>query len=127
MSFVDNHFNCGSSEKFDANTVASTLTASISVDRFLNGSEPDESSNRIQVAAEYQARILVVDDDENNLDMLGRRLERNGYQVDLAHDGYEALVLIDRSRFHLVLLDVMMPGIDGIAVLREEYLNKLVG
>lgn len=63
-------------------------------------------------------RILVVDDDEMNRDMLSRRLLRKGYEVETARDGAEALALIAARSFDLILLDVMMPGIDGVEVLR---------
>ncbi len=61
--------------------------------------------------------ILVVDDDENNRDLLARRLRRSGYAVALAGDGEAALGLVESSAFDVVLLDVMMPGIDGFEVL----------
>ena len=63
-------------------------------------------------------RILVVDDTPANRDMLSRRLARHGYQVDVAADGQTALRMIGRESFDLVLLDVMMPGINGLEVLR---------
>jgi len=63
------------------------------------------------------ASILVVDDDEMNRDMLSRRLERKGFTVTLARDGAEALDLIGGRSFDLVVLDVMMPGIDGLQAL----------
>lgn len=62
-------------------------------------------------------RLLVVDDNENNRDILSRRLKRRGYQVELAENGREALDSIEAEVFDLVLLDIMMPGINGIEVL----------
>ena len=64
-----------------------------------------------------RARILVVDDDLNNVDMLRRRLERHKYLVDVAHSGAEALERIGRETYDTVLLDTMMPGLSGIDVL----------
>jgi phosphoserine phosphatase RsbU/P len=66
-----------------------------------------------------QTSLLVVDDDEMNRDMLSRRLERKGYKVVVAHDGACALELIRAQRFDLVLLDVMMPGLNGLEVLTK--------
>ena len=63
--------------------------------------------------------ILVVDDDSNNRDLLSRRLKRIGYTAEIAHDGQHALDLIARTAFDLILLDVMMPGLDGFEVLRQ--------
>lgn len=65
------------------------------------------------------ATLLVVDDNEENRDMLGRRLERRGYTVLTAADGEAALELVAQEEIDLILLDVMMPGIDGLEVLRR--------
>ena len=65
-----------------------------------------------------QACVLVVDDNEMNRDMLSRRLERKGYDVTVAHDGDLALELIRDHRFDLILLDVTMPGVNGLEVLK---------
>ena len=62
--------------------------------------------------------LLVVDDNEMNRDLLSRRLERKGYKVLTAADGMQALDAIAASPVDLVLLDVMMPGITGLDVLR---------
>lgn len=63
-------------------------------------------------------QILVVDDNPNNRDLLSRRLSRSGYDVTTADDGSEALRLLDDRPFHLVILDVMMPGLSGTDVLK---------
>ena len=62
--------------------------------------------------------LLVVDDNELNRDMLSRRLGSRGFRVTVAEDGQSALALIERQDFDLVLLDVMMPGLTGIDVLK---------
>ena len=64
-------------------------------------------------------RILVVDDNAPNREMLGRRLEREGHQVELAESGAKALDLLREGPIDLVLLDVMMPEMDGYEVLRR--------
>lgn len=61
--------------------------------------------------------ILVVDDNEDNRRMLALRLGRRGYQVDMAEDGQTALEKIENQKFDMVILDIMMPGIDGFEVL----------
>ena len=63
--------------------------------------------------------ILVVDDNEMNRDLLTRRLERQGYQVTTAVDGQEALDVLSRQEFSLVLLDIMLPVINGYQVLEQ--------
>ena len=66
-----------------------------------------------------RARILVVDDDEDNREVLRRRLERDGHAPSCAADGREALERIAGERFDLVLLDVMMPEMDGYETLQR--------
>jgi len=69
--------------------------------------------------AELSGKILVVDDNEMNRDMLSRRLARRGLMVEVAEDGSRALEMIESGDFDLVLLDIMMPGIDGYEVLER--------
>lgn len=68
--------------------------------------------------ADSPARVLVVDDDEANRDSLSRRLQRRGYAVITAPDGMTALRAVEAEDFDVVLLDVMMPGISGLEVLK---------
>ena len=64
-------------------------------------------------------RILVVDDHEDNVELLRARLEARGYQVEAARDGLEALERVHARAPDLILLDVMMPKLDGIGVVRR--------
>jgi sigma-B regulation protein RsbU (phosphoserine phosphatase) len=63
-------------------------------------------------------RVLVVDDTETNRHVAERWLRRKGFLVDTAVDGYRALEMVQKTEYDVVLLDVMMPGINGISVLR---------
>ena len=63
-------------------------------------------------------KLLVVDDVSDNREILRRRFTRRGYDVTEAESGIEALDLIGNNEFDLVLLDIVMPGMDGLAVLR---------
>ena len=63
------------------------------------------------------ASLLIVDDNEANRDALSRRLAREGYLVATAEDGPRALALIGAGAYDLVLLDVEMPGMNGLEVL----------
>ena len=63
--------------------------------------------------------LLVVDDDPGNRDVLARMLRRLNYQVSVAVDGDEALNLIRKNQYDLVLLDIILPRMDGYQVLRE--------
>lgn len=72
------------------------------------------------VAKHMKSRhLLIVDDNENNRDMLARRFEKQGYTTETASNGEDALEMIALKKFDAVLLDVMMPGIDGVEVLRR--------
>lgn len=72
-----------------------------------------------QEVAPGAGRILVVDDDPQNRDLLRRRLERHGFEVETAHDGIDGLRRIEGEDFHLVMLDVLMPGMNGLEVLER--------
>lgn len=63
--------------------------------------------------------VLVVDDQEENRDMLSRRLERKGYDTLIAENGLDALALIEKEEIDIVLLDIRMPGLDGNEVLER--------
>ena len=66
-----------------------------------------------------EAAILVVDDDAPIRRMLDRTLSAEGYAVETAADGGEALAAVERSTPDLLVLDVTMPGVDGLAVARR--------
>jgi sigma-B regulation protein RsbU (phosphoserine phosphatase) len=66
-----------------------------------------------------EGAILVVDDDDSSREMLARRLRRSGYTVSAIANGVQALALAHRQIFDLVLLDMIMPGLDGFQVLAK--------
>ena len=61
--------------------------------------------------------ILICDDEKDIVSALKIYLEAEGYRTVAAYNGKEALALLDREDIHLVLLDIMMPGMDGIETL----------
>src|SRR5215813_14569016 len=63
-------------------------------------------------------KILIVDDDHKTVDLLRLYLERDGYQVLAAHDGRQALELTRQRRPDLIVLDLMLPTVDGLDVCR---------
>ena len=65
------------------------------------------------------ATVLIVDDDPKIRDLLRLYVEREGHRAAFAADGPEALAVAGRSRPDLVLLDVMLPGLDGFEVCRQ--------
>lgn len=72
-----------------------------------------------EIVADQVPRILVVDDVEDNRDILTRRLVRRGFEVEEAAGGYETLEMIEEGNFNLILLDIMMPDLNGNEVLRR--------
>jgi class 3 adenylate cyclase len=80
------------------------------------GAEP---LTTVSSAHAHVGRILVVDDNVGNREMLARRLERESHLVNVTEGGKQALELLRREPIDLVLLDVMMPEMDGYEVLRQ--------
>jgi adenylate cyclase len=74
---------------------------------------------RTSPVTEYAGRILIVDDTAANRDLLSRRLRRDGHAVVAASSGEEALSILDRQEFDLVLADVLMPVMNGIELLGQ--------
>jgi len=68
---------------------------------------------------EKSLKVLIVDDDKNICDLLRLYLEKEGYSIILSHDGEEAVVKFNALKPDMILLDIMLPGIDGWQVCRE--------
>ncbi len=64
-------------------------------------------------------QILIADDEKEIRDLLKKYLEREQYQIDLAVNGEDVLRLFDKNPYHIVILDLMMPKLDGIEVCRK--------
>ncbi len=71
------------------------------------------------VDLDIKAKILVVDDKKIIRKLLGATLSKNGYDIDFASNGYEAISKIKSEQFDLILLDVTMPGLDGFETCRR--------
>ncbi len=65
------------------------------------------------------SKILLVEDNEMNRDMLKRRLERNGFEVVIAVDHVAAMAAVQAERPDLILMDISLPGKDGYEITRE--------
>jgi len=64
-------------------------------------------------------RVLLVDDEKDFVEMLGLRLAEGGENVTAAHSGRECLQVLEKKEIDVVILDILMPGMDGIATLKE--------
>lgn len=87
-----------------------------------SGEEVTEEFNRpaaLAPAKVFHGSILVIDDNEMNRDMLARRLERTGHKVSEAENGLEGLSMLKNGKFDLVLLDVLMPVMNGFETLQQ--------
>ena len=101
------HYNKGAMESVGEDTT--------SITQLIGAIEHVEESN----LRGETGRILVVDDIEANRDLLSRRLVKEGHEVETASDGREALLMLEQEGFDLVLLDLMMPGMNGFEVLKR--------
>jgi DNA-binding response OmpR family regulator len=73
----------------------------------------------MQVAESVGPRVLVVDDESRILDFVGRALRAEGFAADTVADGATALEMAIATPYHLVILDLAMPGPSGVDVLQE--------
>ena len=72
-------------------------------------------------------RVLYVEDDQDSRDLVRRRLEPEGIEVFVAESGIQAIGMLKQTEFDALILDIMMPGIDGVQVgrsARKEARNK---
>jgi DNA-binding NtrC family response regulator len=100
------------------------------VDLILGRSAPN-STNAAKAEAEVRslansrtARVLVVDDEAHVRSMVGSTLERRGYDVKLASSGREALELLAMNEYDLVLTDIVMQDLNGIALLERIHMQQ---
>jgi len=99
----------------DAEIGAGPVSA-IVAHRFVASVQPISEGEADSVAV-LPSRILVVDDNASNRELLKRRLERQGHSVALAENGYRSLETLRQAPFDLILLDLLMPDISGFDVL----------
>jgi DNA-binding NtrC family response regulator len=73
----------------------------------------------VDMAEELKAKVLLVDDEEDFLSTLAERLEARGLKVNAVTSGEEAVAKVDEQSFDLIVLDLAMPGIDGLETLKR--------
>jgi adenylate cyclase len=109
--------NAGRAEVATSYADAAAEAAAISLVRTLR---PDSDTHK-----SYEVgRVLVVDDNDSNRDLLRRRLVHEGHEVAVAASGLEALALLEEEGFDLILLDLLMPDMNGVEVLERLKSNK---
>ena len=79
----------------------------------------DEEEEYAPIIMAPEARLLVVDDNEMNLDVIDGLLEKTKVHIDNAMSGSEAIELVEKKHYDLIMLDQMMPGMDGITTMKQ--------
>lgn len=72
----------------------------------------------------FQPNILIVDDEEAYCEVVGELLEANGFQVHIAHDAGDALFRLKQVTPDLILMDIMMPEVDGLTLIGRLRLSQ---
>ncbi len=86
-----------------------------------------ESAKAASVSAQKGVHLLLVEDEHHLANSIARRLEEEGYAVDIAADGEEGYRLGSSQKYDLIILDLLLPRKDGMQVLRELRRNKVTG
>jgi two-component system, OmpR family, alkaline phosphatase synthesis response regulator PhoP len=86
---------------------------------YLGAAFGSPNASNLSIASTHHATVLLVDDEQDLLDLLQYALEREGYAVHTAHDGIEAIRMAQREQPDLIVLDLMMPRMDGIEACRR--------
>lgn len=84
--------------------------------------QPDAQSTAN--TAEQPTRLLIVDDEQSIVDFIRLGMRYEGFRVEHACDGYGALDLAQRLRPHIIILDILLPGLDGLEVCRRLRTNE---
>jgi hypothetical protein len=95
-------------------------TFSFAVDALMERrSEPREKDRQMHLELRQGLRILLAEDNEINLLAMKAQLERGGHQITVARDGFEALERYEEADFDVALIDVQMPNLDGVEVVKR--------
>lgn len=113
------------SENYIAEMSGADQSASTLMDEVVRTMHDEDKYIESRVELEpKEANLLVVDDKESNRDLLSRRLDRQGFTVEVAENGRQALEMVRTRNYDLVLLDIIMPELNGFQVLAEIKKNE---
>jgi DNA-binding response OmpR family regulator len=88
--------------------------------------QKSQKSKTLTVQAGWRKiHLLVIEDERHLADSIARRLQEEGYFVDVAHDGEEGYQLACSKKYHLIILDLLLPKKDGMQMLKELRRNKV--
>lgn len=88
---------------------------------------PEQPAQPVAPAPDTEGKkILIVEDEAFIADLYSRELTKAGFQVTIANDGTTGLQNLDQEPFDLMLLDIMLPGINGLQVLKEWKMKNLI-
>ncbi|MFL6248059.1 MAG: response regulator [Thermoanaerobaculia bacterium] len=96
-----------------------TVADDVGIDLVASAERPLRKPHAAARAAAMPGQLLIVDDDAANRDVLSRRLQQQGHAVTKASSGRDALAAMSATAYDVVLLDIMMPDMDGYEVLRH--------
>ena len=118
LAFIDDIINLSKVASGNVDAALETSGLSTIIKDVVTAIRP-LAADQAKAADAQGGRILVVDDSDVNRDMLSRRLRREGYDATVAEDGLRALQMMKEEAFDLVLLDIMMPVLNGYQVLER--------
>lgn len=84
-----------------------------------------QEASVVTQSSDEAVKILVVEDERHLADSIARRLQEEGYAVDTSHDGEEGFQLANTKKYHLIVLDLLLPRKDGLQIIRELRRNRV--
>ncbi|WP_220495510.1 response regulator transcription factor [Oceanospirillum sediminis] len=81
--------------------------------------KPDLLNSDLSSESRYNCKVLLIEDDPQVNDLISRALLKKGYDVHVCHDGEKGLITALNQSWQLILLDIMLPGLDGLTLLRR--------
>jgi two-component system chemotaxis response regulator CheY len=94
------------------------------VRRLSGGNSRSESNPRSKKGEELALRILVVDDEENICHYLAELFQLEGWEADIAYDGYQGVKMVTDNDYDIIVMDILMPRMTGIDATREIIKRK---